>query len=180
MGPRRVGEPKFRAFFSLPPPFSLFLCLLGDCSWNFGGVLKHWELSCEAPAAPKPPGVSHDNPRAQMDTFEGPGLLFNNQNSTRRYTKREKRNEMVGGEGKKKERNLGRPCDEGSGAEWSKPTTTPPTRTTKTTPNNTTTHTKHNTKKHRTHNTTKHELTPNKNPHQHQPELNTTYHNGKI
>ena len=34
-------RPKFRSFFPLPPPFSLFLSLsLGVFSWNFGWCLK--------------------------------------------------------------------------------------------------------------------------------------------
>ena len=67
VGPRKVGGPTFRAFFfPLPPQFSLFLsgCLLVEFWWclerrnlkcaRVGGVLG---LSCETPAAPKPPGV---------------------------------------------------------------------------------------------------------------------------
>ena len=37
-GARGVGSPTFRAFFPLPPLFSLFFLSLGVFSWNFGGV----------------------------------------------------------------------------------------------------------------------------------------------
>ena len=57
---------------------------------------------------PEAAGVSHDNPRAQTCTFEGPGLQKHHQNSTRRPPEREEKNEFCGGRGKKKERNVGR------------------------------------------------------------------------
>ena len=46
--------------------------------------------------------VSHDNPRAQTCTTEGPGLQKHNQNSTGRHPKREEKNEFCGGRGKQK------------------------------------------------------------------------------
>ena len=53
---------------------------------------------------PKAAGVSHDSPRAQTCTFEGPGLS-NTTKSQREDTQkeREKKNENGAGEGKKKE-----------------------------------------------------------------------------
>ena len=60
-------------------------------------------------------GVSHDSPRAQTCTFEGPGLQKHNQNSTKKdQQEREKRIKTVSGEGKK-ERNFGRSGGGGSG-----------------------------------------------------------------
>ena len=95
--PRRV---KILRFF--PPssaPFSLFLSfsggLLVDFWWCFEGpVLECARLEfsgCrgEALAAPKAAGVSHDNPRAQTCTFEGPRLRKHHQNSTSRHPERE-------------------------------------------------------------------------------------------
>ena len=75
-GPRRVGGPKFRAFlFPFPPPFRSFCVSLGVFSWNFGGVWKRrgrqmctfgvLGLSCEAPAAPKPPQKDWNPPRSR-------------------------------------------------------------------------------------------------------------------
>ena len=46
-------------------------------------------------------GVSHDSPRAQTCTFEGPGLQKHHQNSTGRHPEREEKNEFCGGRGKK-------------------------------------------------------------------------------
>ena len=71
--------PKFRAFFPLPPQFSLFLLSLGgpfvEFWWCFGSdrALKCARL--EFSGCPEADGVSHDNSRAQTCTFEGPGLL---------------------------------------------------------------------------------------------------------
>ena len=46
-------------------------------------------------------GVSHDSPRAQTRTFEGPGLQ-RHQNSTRRPPREGRKKEKSGGRGKKK------------------------------------------------------------------------------
>ena len=67
-------------------------------------------LSCEARAAPKPPGLH--SPRAQTCTFKGSGLQKHHQNSTRRHPERHKKSEMVAGEGKKSEI-LGGPAEGG-------------------------------------------------------------------
>ena len=48
------------------------------------------------------PGVSHDRPKLQNCTFEGPGLHKNHQNSTKRPPRKEERMKMEAGEGKKK------------------------------------------------------------------------------
>ena len=61
------------------------------------GVL--W-LSCEAPAATAA-GVSHDNPRAQTCTCQGPGLQKQHQNSTSRPPRERRKNEISGGREKK-------------------------------------------------------------------------------
>ena len=43
-GPRRVGRPKFRAFFSFSRShFQTFFLSLEVFSWNFGGVLPEGE-----------------------------------------------------------------------------------------------------------------------------------------
>ena len=114
MGPQRVGGPKFRAFFfRLSPPVLLFFSLLGvffvEFWWCFlkrrgrelctFGVLG---LLCEAPAAPKPPGFY----TTAREPTDGPGLHRNHQNSTKR-PKREKKNEIGGGDGNKKSEILG-------------------------------------------------------------------------
>ena len=52
-------------------------------------------------------GVSHDSPRAQTCTFEGPGLQKHHQNSTIRPPETEKKTKMEW-EWEKKERNFGR------------------------------------------------------------------------
>ena len=79
-GPRSVGAPKggvqkiSRFFFLLPPPFSFFFSLL-ESFRGIGGVIESRDpqmctfgvlgLSCEAPAAPKPPGL-HTTARAHF------------------------------------------------------------------------------------------------------------------
>ena len=103
---RRVEAPKgagtkFRTFcLSLPPQFSFFLPSLGCLFVEFWWCLRRGGrqmctfgvlgLSCEAPAAPKPPGLP-DSPRAQTCTFQGPGLQKHHQNSTRRHQRERKR-----------------------------------------------------------------------------------------
>ena len=162
-----MGGPKFRAFFfPLPLFLSLTMCLLVVFWWCLKrrgrqmctlGVLG---LSCEAPAAPKPPagashvteaaGASHDSPRAQTRTFEGSGLQktpkFNDK------TPRERQKEQkCGGRGEKKSEILGGPA-EGGPAEGGPEEGCPaeggpvegPTQHTPTTHNNTQ-HTTHNT-----------------------------------
>ena len=61
-----------------------------------------------ADALPGAAGVSHDSPRAQMCTFERPGLQKHHQNSTKRTTKREKEECKLWREEGKKARNFGR------------------------------------------------------------------------
>ena len=58
LGSRTVGGPKFRAFFfSLPPEISIFLLSLEVFEAPGRSNVRVWSsLSCEAPAAPKPPG----------------------------------------------------------------------------------------------------------------------------
>ena len=46
-------------------------------------------------------GVSHNSPRAQTCTFEGPGLQKNHQNSTKGPPREGRKKEIVAGEGKK-------------------------------------------------------------------------------
>ena len=58
--------------------------------------------------------VSHDSPRAQTCTFEGPGLQSHHQNSTKRPPREEERMKTVAGEGKKKREIWGGPVEE----EW--------------------------------------------------------------
>ena len=74
-------------------------------------------LSCETPAAPKPPGVSHDSPRA---TIEGPG----HQNTTKipreDLQEREERNEIVAGERRAVRRREGSGEESDGGVVWRK------------------------------------------------------------
>ena len=81
-GPSCAGPPNISLFFfPSPATISFFFVSLGVFSWNFGGVLKRRDpqmctfgvlgLLCEAGG---PEAVSHDSPRAQTCTFEGPGL----------------------------------------------------------------------------------------------------------
>ena len=103
-GALKGGAPKeglkFRAFCSLSRRnFLSFFSLSGVLSWNFGGVIEGLDpqmctfgvlgLSCEAPAAPKPPGFH--------TTARDP-----NQNSMKRPPREEERMEIVAGEGKKR------------------------------------------------------------------------------
>ena len=60
-------------------------------------------------------GVSHNSPRAQTCTFQGPGLQKHHQNSTRIHPEREEKNEFCGGRGKKKSEILGGPAEGGPG-----------------------------------------------------------------
>ena len=70
----------------------------------------------------KPAGVSHDSPRAQTCTLEGPGLQKHHQNSTRRPPEREREKKSENGDGRgKKQREIlgglaeGGPAEGGSG-----------------------------------------------------------------
>ena len=58
-------------------------------------------------------GVSHDSPRAQTCTFEGPGLQKHHQNSTKKTKREGEKNENCGGRGKKKSKILGGPAEGG-------------------------------------------------------------------
>ena len=118
-GGPKGGGPKISRFFSpLPPQNSFFSSLSGGLLVEFWWCLKRrggqmctfgvlW-LSCEARSGGAA-GVSHDSPRAQTCTFEGPGLQKHNQNSTKRHPEREEKNEFCGGRGKKKSEILGGP-----------------------------------------------------------------------
>ena len=79
-GAPKGGRPEIPRFFSLSRHnFHSFFSWV--FSWNFGGVLKRPDpqmftfgvlgLSCETPAAPKPPD---DSPRAKRAHFMDPGL----------------------------------------------------------------------------------------------------------
>ena len=87
-GPRRVGVPQgggpkiLRFFFALSRLiFALFVFLWVSSRGILVVFLKARTLQC----ARFLPGVSHNNPSAQMGTFEGPGLHKNHKNSTRRH-----------------------------------------------------------------------------------------------
>ena len=133
---RRVGGPKFRAFF----PSSATIFFLLSLSWGpfveFWWCLKRRGLKCarlefsgcrvRAPAARSggAAGVSHDSPRAQTCTFQGSGLQKHQQNSTQGPQERERRMKIVAG-GKKKSEILGGPAEgcraEGCRAEGGSP-----------------------------------------------------------
>ena len=153
---RRVGVPKFRAFFfRVPPPVSLFSLSLCVFSWFFGGVWKRRALKCarlefflgllyEAPAAPKnpspfnpslppsptstpnllPAGVSHNSPRAQTWTIEGPGASNTTKIPRKDPKEREKRIKNCGGR-VKNARNFGPPTL-GAPPFWAPPFFAPP------------------------------------------------------
>ena len=107
--PRRVEGPKFRAFFfPLPLPFSLFLSLSGCLLVEFWWCLKRrgsqmctigvLGLSCEALAAPKPPGF-HTSPNVHISRVPA---FKHHQNSTKGRPRERKRTIMGAGEGKKR------------------------------------------------------------------------------
>ena len=53
------------------------------------GTAQNFALFCRLPPPTEAAGASHDNPRAQTCTFEGPDLHQNHQNSTRRHQREE-------------------------------------------------------------------------------------------
>ena len=63
-------------------------------------------------------GVSHDSPRAQTCTFEGPGAS-NTTKIPREDPQRERKSENGGGRGNKKRESLGGPAEVGPGGGWS-------------------------------------------------------------
>ena len=108
-GARRVGGPKFRAFFfSLLPEISFFLLSLGGLLVEFWWCLKRrgaqmcalvvlWIL-CEAPAAPN----VH---------VSGPRRFKHHQNSTRRHPRETQQERKWGREREKKSEILGGPVE---------------------------------------------------------------------
>ena len=112
-GPEGWEGPKFRVFFfSLSPLiFVLFLSLTVCLHVFFWWCLEAPGLSnvhvwsslvvVRSPGGPKAAGVSHHSPRAQTCTSEGPSLHKDHQNSTRRHTVRERKNDSGGGRLKK-------------------------------------------------------------------------------
>ena len=118
VGARRVGGPKFRAFFSSLATISLFLCLSGCLLVEFWWCLKHWD------------------PRAQTCTFYFPAFK-NTTNIQREDTQRDRKRAKWWREREKiakccpfrrsrVQRRVG-PAEGGSGK--SKPTTTTTTPT---------------------------------------------------
>ena len=103
VGGRRVGGPKFRAFFSFSRPhfhfffslifFSLSGCLLVSFFLSLGLLVSFFSLwgSSRAPSGLQAAGVPQDSPRAKTSTFEGPDRPKHHQNSTRRSPEREKK-----------------------------------------------------------------------------------------
>ena len=96
-GPERWGPKISRFFFPSRHSFFFFLVFFVEF-WlclKRAGTLKCARLEfsgcrVRAPAARSggAAGVSHDSPRAQTCTFEGPGLQKHHQNSTKRTNKR--------------------------------------------------------------------------------------------
>ena len=117
-GAQRVGGPKFRAFF-FPSPAAklvLFFPLWGSSRGILVVFLKRrgaqmctfgvLGLSCEAPAAPKPPGF---HTTAQEPKRVHLRVLQNTTKIQREDPQRGKRTNFAPGEGKKKSEILGGP-----------------------------------------------------------------------
>ena len=100
--PEGWGAQNFALFFPFPPTFRSHCVSLGVFSWNFGGVLKRCRVRAPAARSGGAAGVSHDSPRAQTCTFDGPGLHKHHQNSTRRPPERHKKSTNGGREGRKR------------------------------------------------------------------------------
>ena len=144
------GGPKISRFF-FPPPATVFFLL----SLSWGPFVEFWwclkrrgpeEFSgCRVRAARSggAAGVSHDSPRAQTCTFQGPGLQKHQQNSTKGP-----QGENCGGRREKKERNFGRSGGGLSGGGLSTDNNHNNHSTTTTTPHNH--HNHHNTPQHTT------------------------------
>ena len=124
-------------------------------------------------------GVSHDNPRTtkrahlRFPAFENTTKIQreDTQREKKRancWLEREKKREILGGPAE------GGPAEEGSGARWSKPITTPPTRTTTTNTNHNRQQTTPRKNKHRT-NHTQH-IQQNTHQHHQQHHNNTQQH----
>ena len=86
-GAPKGGESKISRFFSLyHHNFLSFSPLFGVFSWNFGGILKRWDpqmcpfgvlgLSCEAPAAPKPPKLTRESFLEVLQLIVSASLTF--------------------------------------------------------------------------------------------------------
>ena len=138
VGARRVGALNFALFFPLPPQNSFFSSLSGGLLVEFWWCLKRrgaqvctfgvLGLSCEAPAAPKPPGfhtTTREPKRAHLRV-----LVFNNTTKIKREdTQRGKnRTNFAAREGKKSEI-LGGPGEGRSREGRSKPNLETNTRT---------------------------------------------------
>ena len=113
-GAPKGGAQNFALFFfsPLPPPFSLFFsvsgCLLVEFWWCLKRRSPHmcafgvlW-LLCEALAAPKPPGFHMTVREPKRAHLRVPIFTKTHQNSTRRHKVREKKNEIVAAERKKR------------------------------------------------------------------------------
>ena len=156
VGARRVGAQNFALFFPSPAPIFALFCL------SLGSILVVFWWCLEAPG----PSNVHVW-RAETCSLEGPGLHKHHQNSTRRHTVRDKKNEMVAGEGKRakfwgvRRRGVRR---KGSGAGWSKPTTT----------TTTTNHTNHNNNTRTAKQTTTHNQTQQHNKQEENTQHRTT------
>ena len=110
VGLRRVGGPKISLFFSPAAKFVLS-SLSGGFLVEFWWCLKRWDplmctfgvllLSCEAPAAPKPPGGVHTTAREPERAHERVPAIKNTTKIPREDPQRErKRTKMRAGEGK--------------------------------------------------------------------------------
>ena len=103
-----------------PLLISFFSSLSGGLLVEFWWCLRRpgaqmCAFGCASPAARSggAAGVSHDSPRAQTCTFEGPGLQKHHQNSTKRTKREGEKNENCGGRKGKKREILGGPAEGG-------------------------------------------------------------------
>ena len=114
-----MGGPKFCAFFRVSHPFLVVFWWCMEASGRQMFTFGVLGLSCEALAAPKPPGF-HTTAREPKRAPLRPGEGIKERNFGR-----------SGGGGSGRGMSGGRGSDgRGSGAGWSNPTTTQPTRTT--------------------------------------------------
>ena len=97
ISPSPSGPPLFVGLGPYVPHFLTCCSFVLFCAFLIVSISCHFLIFLKCKAA----GVSHDSPRAQTCTFEGPGLQKHHQNSTRRHPEREKERNGGGRGGKR-------------------------------------------------------------------------------